>query len=152
MVAVNTSDLTAAWPDLLARVRRGESVLLVENGEPVAQLGPAPAASDPDDEDDRPWRGVFAPEVPRRPIPGFAFSRTTRLIGGAVSMRYPRIVSDPRILMRKPVIAGTRISVGLIREEISAGASVDDLLTAYPQLTSEQILAAAVMGGDERKS
>jgi uncharacterized protein (DUF433 family) len=53
-----------------------------------------------------------------------------------------RIVSDPKVLMGKPVIAGTRISVELVLEEIGAGASVDDLLHAYPHLTREQVLAA----------
>ncbi len=53
-----------------------------------------------------------------------------------------RIVSDPKVLMGKPVIAGTRISVELILEEMGAGASVDDLLRAYPHLTREQVLAA----------
>ena len=53
-----------------------------------------------------------------------------------------RIVSDPMVLMGKPVIAGTRISVELILEEFGSGASVDDLLSAYPHLTREQVLAA----------
>lgn len=50
-----------------------------------------------------------------------------------------RIVSDPKILFGKPVIAGTRISVELILEGIGTGASVDDLLREYPHLTRDQI-------------
>ncbi len=53
-----------------------------------------------------------------------------------------RIVSDPKVLMGKPVIAGTRISVELVLEEIGAGSSIDDILLAYPHLTREQVLAA----------
>jgi uncharacterized protein (DUF433 family) len=53
-----------------------------------------------------------------------------------------RIVSDPKILFGKPVIAGTRISVELILEELGGGASVDDVVRAYPHLTREQVLAA----------
>jgi uncharacterized protein (DUF433 family) len=54
----------------------------------------------------------------------------------------PKIVSDPKILFGKPVIAGTRISVELILEELGAGASVDDLLREYPHLNREQVLEA----------
>jgi uncharacterized protein (DUF433 family) len=51
------------------------------------------------------------------------------------------ITSDPGILGGKPCIAGTRISVELIFEQLSLGDTIDDLLYAYPQLTREQILA-----------
>jgi uncharacterized protein (DUF433 family) len=54
----------------------------------------------------------------------------------------PRIVSDPEVLVGKPVIAGTRISVELILEKMSHGATTDDLIKAYPHLTREAIFAA----------
>ncbi len=57
-------------------------------------------------------------------------------------MATAQIVSDPNILFGKPVIAGTRISVELVLEELGGGLSVDDLLREYPHLTREQILAA----------
>ncbi|MBP3956944.1 DUF433 domain-containing protein [Gemmata sp. G18] len=57
-------------------------------------------------------------------------------------MATAQIVSDPSILFGKPVIAGTRISVELILEELGGGLSVDDLLREYPHLTREQVLAA----------
>ena len=53
-----------------------------------------------------------------------------------------RIVSDPNVLAGKPVIAGTRISVELVLDEIGTGSSIDDILSAYPHLTREQVLAA----------
>ncbi len=52
------------------------------------------------------------------------------------------IQSDPKIMMGKPVIAGTRITVQLILEKLAAGESVDQILKAYPQLTKESIRAA----------
>ncbi len=58
-------------------------------------------------------------------------------------MTTPRIVSDPKILFGKPVIAGTRISVELILEELGADASVDDLLREYPHLNRETTGGAA---------
>ncbi len=57
-------------------------------------------------------------------------------------MTTARIVSDPKILFGKPTIAGTRISVELILEELGSGASVDELLREYPHLNREQILEA----------
>ena len=52
------------------------------------------------------------------------------------------IQSDPAILMGKPVIAGTRITVELILEKLSAGETVDHILESHPRLTKEGIFAA----------
>lgn len=49
---------------------------------------------------------------------------------------------DPRILSGKPVIAGTRISVELILEQLAAGETIEQLLDAHPQLTRAGIQAA----------
>lgn len=54
----------------------------------------------------------------------------------------PEIVSDPNIMMGKPVIRGTRITVEMILEKMSAGETTEDLLEAYPHLSREGILAA----------
>jgi uncharacterized protein (DUF433 family) len=51
------------------------------------------------------------------------------------------IVRDKDIMMGKPCIKGTRITVELILEKISQGATVDDLLKGYPHLTKEDIYA-----------
>ncbi len=52
------------------------------------------------------------------------------------------IRSDPAVLMGKPVVAGTRITVELILEKLAAGETFDQLLEAHPRLTSDGILAA----------
>jgi uncharacterized protein (DUF433 family) len=52
------------------------------------------------------------------------------------------IVSDPRVMMGKPVIAGTRITVELILEKLAAGESIEQLLDAHPRLTREAVSAA----------
>ncbi|MBX9581440.1 MAG: DUF433 domain-containing protein [Gemmataceae bacterium] len=67
-------------------------------------------------------------------------------------MEEPRIVCDPNVLVGKPVIAGTRISVELILEELGGGASVDDLLANYPHITREQILAAIRFAAEALRS
>jgi uncharacterized protein (DUF433 family) len=53
-----------------------------------------------------------------------------------------RVVSDPKIMMGKPVLAGTRITVESILERLGAGESADNLLEAHPRLTKEMIEAA----------
>jgi uncharacterized protein (DUF433 family) len=52
------------------------------------------------------------------------------------------IVSDPAVLMGKPVIAGTRITVELVLEKLASGESIEQLLEAHPRLTKEAVLAA----------
>lgn len=57
-------------------------------------------------------------------------------------MKQLQIISDPKILGGKPVIAGTRISVELILDRISSGMSIKEVLQDYPHLTAQQIQAA----------
>jgi uncharacterized protein (DUF433 family) len=52
------------------------------------------------------------------------------------------IQCDPEIMMGKPVIAGTRITVELILEKLAAGETPEQLVAAYPCLTKEAIAAA----------
>jgi uncharacterized protein (DUF433 family) len=52
------------------------------------------------------------------------------------------IISDPQVMMGKPVIAGTRITVELILEKLAAGESIEQILEAHPKLTREKIQAA----------
>jgi uncharacterized protein (DUF433 family) len=52
------------------------------------------------------------------------------------------IICDPEILMGKPVVKGTRLSVELILEKLSKGESMDDILEAHPRLTKEGIFSA----------
>ena len=53
-----------------------------------------------------------------------------------------RVESNPDVMMGKPVIAGTRITVESILERLGAGESVDDLIEAHPQLTKAGVQAA----------
>ena len=53
-----------------------------------------------------------------------------------------RVLSDPTVMMGKPVVAGTRIPVELILEKLSAGETFDQIIQAHPRLTREGILAA----------
>lgn len=57
-------------------------------------------------------------------------------------MEMPLITSDPAVMMGKPVIAGTRITVELILRKLGAGESVEQILDSHPRITREGVLAA----------
>jgi uncharacterized protein (DUF433 family) len=63
-------------------------------------------------------------------------------------MRTGRIEINPEVMMGKPVIFGTRITVELILRKLSEGATEVDLLDAYPRLTHEDIQAALGYAAD----
>ena len=58
------------------------------------------------------------------------------------------VISDPAVMMGKPVIAGTRITVELILEKLAAGETVEAILEAHPRLTREGIRAALAFAAD----
>jgi uncharacterized protein (DUF433 family) len=58
------------------------------------------------------------------------------------------IVSDPAIMMGKPTITGTRITVELILEKLGSGETIEQLLEAHPRLTREAIQAALVFAAE----
>jgi uncharacterized protein (DUF433 family) len=64
----------------------------------------------------------------------------------------PMIVSDPAIMMGKPVIAGTRITVELILEKLAAGETSEQILDAHPRLTGHAIREALSFAAQALKS
>jgi uncharacterized protein (DUF433 family) len=59
-----------------------------------------------------------------------------------------RIEMNPKVMLGKPVIHGTRITIELILRKLSEGASPNALLEAYPRLTHEDIQAAIRYAAD----
>jgi len=59
-----------------------------------------------------------------------------------------RIEINPDVMLGKPVIRGTRITVELVLRKLSEGASEADLIDAYPRLTREDIHAAIRFAAD----
>jgi uncharacterized protein (DUF433 family) len=55
---------------------------------------------------------------------------------------HARISIDAKVMLGKPVIRGTRIPVELLLRKLSEGATVEDLLDAYPRLTRADLRAA----------
>ena len=67
-------------------------------------------------------------------------------------MEKKMIASDPKIMMGKPVIAGTRITVELILEKLAAGETIEQILDAHPRLTREAIQAALAFAAKSLKA
>ncbi len=61
---------------------------------------------------------------------------------------YGMIETRPEVLLGKPVIKGTRIPVDLIVRKLGEGASFEDLLDGYPNLSKEAIQAALIYAAD----
>ncbi|HAZ30852.1 TPA: antitoxin [Candidatus Acetothermia bacterium] len=53
-----------------------------------------------------------------------------------------RIEINPRVMVGKPVIRGTRVPVQLILKMLSQGISAEEIVEEYPHLTKEDIQAA----------
>ena len=53
-----------------------------------------------------------------------------------------KIESKPEVMLGKPVIKGTRITVELILKKLAEGATVENILESYNHLTKEDIFAA----------
>jgi len=65
-----------------------------------------------------------------------------------------RIVVDPKVMVGKPVVRGTRIPVDAIIRRLAEGMSIDEILEEYPNLTRDDIksalrYAAKVVSGED---
>lgn len=63
-------------------------------------------------------------------------------------MHHPRISADPTVMMGKPCIKGTRITVELILRKLGAGRSFAEVIEAYPQLDEDALRAALAFAAD----
>jgi uncharacterized protein (DUF433 family) len=63
-------------------------------------------------------------------------------------MIHKRISIDPKVMFGKPVIKGTRITVELILRKLAEGMTDEQILAHHPQLTVEDIRAAARFAAD----
>ena len=63
-------------------------------------------------------------------------------------MDHPRIKRDPKVMMGKPVIVDTRITVEHVLRMLGAGDSVEHILRNHPQLAIEDIRAAQAYAAD----
>lgn len=59
-----------------------------------------------------------------------------------------RVEVNPKVMLGKPVIQGTRIPVELLLRKLGEGATVEELLDAYPGLSREDIQAALMYAAE----
>ena len=57
---------------------------------------------------------------------------------------------NPQVMLGKPVLRGTRITVELLLRKLSEGSTEQDLIEAYPGLAREQIHAAFAYAAEAR--
>jgi len=63
-----------------------------------------------------------------------------------------RIVSGPEIMLGKPVVRGTRITVESIVERLGAGETVEAIVDVHPRLSREDVLSAIAFAAEALKS
>jgi uncharacterized protein (DUF433 family) len=63
-------------------------------------------------------------------------------------MTHTRIKRDSKVMMGKPIIVGTRITVEHILRCLAAGDSVDHIVSNYPHITAEDVRAAQAFAPD----
>ena len=63
-------------------------------------------------------------------------------------MEHGRIVSDPAIMMGKPVIRGSRIPVEHLLRKLGHGITIEQLLEDYPHISAQDVLAAQIFAAD----
>ncbi len=62
--------------------------------------------------------------------------------------RIPEVVSDPAIMSGRPCLSGTRVPVDTVLRLMGQGRSRDAILSDYPQLTSEDLVAVLAYAAD----
>ena len=64
-------------------------------------------------------------------------------------MNYKKYIErNPEVMLGKPIIKGTRITVELIMRKMASGYTVDEILESYPHLNKEQVMAALEFAAD----
>lgn len=63
-------------------------------------------------------------------------------------MTHSMIERTPQVMLGKPVIKGTRITVELVIRKLAEDFSIDDILQMYPHLNRKQVLAAIAFAAD----
>ena len=58
------------------------------------------------------------------------------------------IIRNPDVMLGKPIIKGTRITVELIMRKLAGGFTIENLIASYPHINKEQIYAAFEYAAD----
>lgn len=63
-------------------------------------------------------------------------------------MKHHRIEVNPAVMLGRPVIKGTRLTVEQIVDELSGGMTIAEILKAHPRLTADDVQAARAFADD----
>jgi uncharacterized protein (DUF433 family) len=63
-------------------------------------------------------------------------------------MKHERIQIDPEIMVGKPVIKGTRLTVEFVLRKLGSGMTDEQIIEDHPRLTREDIRAAQAFAAD----
>jgi uncharacterized protein (DUF433 family) len=61
---------------------------------------------------------------------------------------HQRIEMRPDVMLGKPVVRGTRVTVELVLRKLAEGITIEDLLDGYPRTTREEVHAAIQCAAD----
>ncbi len=75
-------------------------------------------------------------------------SRPTSWTATARVPRRSAITADPAVMMGKPIVRGTRLTVEYILDELAGGLTVDELVASHPRLTRDDIQAALAFAAE----
>ena len=67
-------------------------------------------------------------------------------------MQEQHIECNPKVMMGKPVVSGTRLTVELILEKLAAGETMEQLLIDHPRLTQSGVRAAIMFAADKLRT
>ena len=63
-------------------------------------------------------------------------------------MAHERIETNPKVMVGKPVVRGTRVAVELILRKLGTGMTADEIIADHPRLSVEDIRAAQAFAAD----
>ena len=62
-----------------------------------------------------------------------------------------RITADPAVMMGKPMIRGSRLTVEHLLDELAGGLAIDELLASHPRLTRDDVQAALAFAAESAR-
>jgi uncharacterized protein (DUF433 family) len=65
---------------------------------------------------------------------------------------HPRIEIDPSVMLGKPVIAGTRVTVEAVLDTLAHAQRMEDVFEAFPGLTQEDVSAALAFAAEHMRA
>src|SRR5882724_1411836 len=137
-----------APPPSRRRMRRIEATSPTKCGGGRVGVSPRLAVPDPTHGHQSSRPGSADDAFQPRSCENGAAHRASQRNGPALMKQHDRIVRDPKVMLGKPVIRGTRITVEHILRELGGGLPPEEIIAGHPHLTLEDIRAAQAYAAD----